>query len=332
VSTGCGGASQGGACDNDAADHCTGTSNSCVDVFQAMGTTCLDDGDQCTSDTCSGSSAVCGHACIPVAVDLQYMGDLFVSTAGPTVGTATVVLSGHVTPQTNCQTLTDLKVRFRVFQQNSLSGTPVFNQVASVNSQGDALIVLNGANSLAVGQYTVRAAVEPLACWLTASADACLTVDLGTTDRRVTGGGWIPTLSGNRKANFGFTVGFNKNGTLKGNSIYMLRGDDGYNYLVKSTSWNTGGLTFLQGCNMQLTRGRYSANAVIQKIDPDTELVLSSIGNCSLVVDIGDGDLCSPRERDQYAIRVMLSNGTTWWGSYPTLQDLGGGNVKVFSK
>ena len=83
---------------------------------------------------------------------------------------------------------------------------------------------------------------------------------------------------------------------------------------------------------MQLTRGRYSANAVIQKIDPDTELVLSSIGNCSLVVDIGDGDLCSPRERDQYAIRVMLSNGTTWWGSYPTLQDLGGGNVKVFSK
>src|SRR5207244_12040021 len=138
-----------------------------------------------------------------------------------------------------CQTLTDLKVRFRVFQQSSLSGTPVFNQVASVNSQGDALIVLTGLNSLAVGSYTVRAAVEPLACWLTASADACLTADYGSTDRRVTGGGWIPTLSGNRKANFGFTVGFNKNGTLKGNSIYMVRGDDGYNYLVKSTSWNT---------------------------------------------------------------------------------------------
>src|SRR5439155_739932 len=102
VSTGCVGASQGGACDNDGADHCTGTSNACVDVFQAVGTTCTDDGDSCTSDTCSGSSAVCGHACIPVAVDLQYTGDLFVFTAGPTVGTATVVLSGHVTRQTMC--------------------------------------------------------------------------------------------------------------------------------------------------------------------------------------------------------------------------------------
>ena len=148
----------------------------------------------------------------------------------------------------------------------------------------------------------------------------------------MTGGGWIPTLSGNRKANFGFTVGFNKNGTLKGNGIYMVRGDDGYNYLVKTSSWNTGNLSFLQGCNMQLTRGRYSASAVIQKIDPDTEVVLSSIGNCSLVVDVGDGDLCSPRQRDQYAIRVLLKDGTTWWGSSPTLQDLGGGNVSVFSK
>src|SRR5207249_9833083 len=31
----CTGTSQGGACDDDAADHCSGTSNTCVDVFQA---------------------------------------------------------------------------------------------------------------------------------------------------------------------------------------------------------------------------------------------------------------------------------------------------------
>src|SRR5207245_3257734 len=40
VSTGCVGASQGGACDNDTADHCPGTSDACVDVFQAAGPTC----------------------------------------------------------------------------------------------------------------------------------------------------------------------------------------------------------------------------------------------------------------------------------------------------
>src|SRR5206468_2161262 len=153
VATSCTGASQSGACDDNAADHCLGTSNSCVDVFQTAGYTCTDDADSCTSDVCSGSSAACLHPCIPVGVTLQYAGDLFVFTAGPIVGTATVVLSAHVTPQNTCQDITALSVRFRVFQQNNLVGSPVLNQVAAVNSQGDAFIVFNSLT----GQYTVRA-------------------------------------------------------------------------------------------------------------------------------------------------------------------------------
>jgi hypothetical protein len=69
----------------------------------------------------------------------------------------------------------------------------------------------------------------------------------------------------------------------------------------------------------------------IQQIDRETGVLVSSIGNCTFVADIGDGDLRMPRQRDQYAIRVILPNGTQWWGSYPTLQDLGGGNVSIFS-
>src|SRR5207249_1497277 len=56
----CTGASQAGACDNDAADHCTGTSNSCIDVFQATGYTCRASAGQCdVAETCSGSSGPC---------------------------------------------------------------------------------------------------------------------------------------------------------------------------------------------------------------------------------------------------------------------------------
>src|SRR5207244_2960871 len=58
VSTGCVGASQGGACDDNAADHCTGTSNSCVDVFQTASYTCRASAGQCdVAETCTGTSA-----------------------------------------------------------------------------------------------------------------------------------------------------------------------------------------------------------------------------------------------------------------------------------
>src|SRR5205814_6998576 len=59
-STRCAGASQGGACDDDAPDHCTGTSNSCVDVFRAASYTCRISAGQCdVAETCTGTSGAC---------------------------------------------------------------------------------------------------------------------------------------------------------------------------------------------------------------------------------------------------------------------------------
>src|SRR5204862_320270 len=59
-STSCTGASQGGACDNDAADHCTGTGNACVDVFRAASFTCRSSAGQCdVAETCTGTSGAC---------------------------------------------------------------------------------------------------------------------------------------------------------------------------------------------------------------------------------------------------------------------------------
>src|SRR6185436_16035121 len=58
--THCMGASQGGVCDDDPSDHCTGTSNSCVDVFQAAGFTCRASAGQCdVAESCTGTSGAC---------------------------------------------------------------------------------------------------------------------------------------------------------------------------------------------------------------------------------------------------------------------------------
>src|SRR5207244_11782468 len=50
------GSSQGGVCDDDPADHCTGTSNACVDVYQAATVTCRASASQCdVAETCTGT-------------------------------------------------------------------------------------------------------------------------------------------------------------------------------------------------------------------------------------------------------------------------------------
>src|SRR5439155_75556 len=50
----------GGACDNDAADHCSGSGNTCVDAFQPATTTCRPAAGQCdVAESCTGSSGAC---------------------------------------------------------------------------------------------------------------------------------------------------------------------------------------------------------------------------------------------------------------------------------
>jgi hypothetical protein len=66
VTTPCTGTSQGGACNDDAADHCSGTSNVCVDVFEPPTTECRpgsgnpNGGSVCDpTEYCTGTSGTC---------------------------------------------------------------------------------------------------------------------------------------------------------------------------------------------------------------------------------------------------------------------------------
>jgi hypothetical protein len=56
--TTCTGTSTGGLCDG--TDHCSGTANTCVDVFQPSSFTCRNSAGQCdVAETCTGSSGTC---------------------------------------------------------------------------------------------------------------------------------------------------------------------------------------------------------------------------------------------------------------------------------
>jgi uncharacterized repeat protein (TIGR01451 family) len=60
ASTSCTGSSQGGVCDDDAADHCAGSSDSCVDEYQAASVVCRTDSGQCdVAELCTGTSGSC---------------------------------------------------------------------------------------------------------------------------------------------------------------------------------------------------------------------------------------------------------------------------------
>lgn len=261
--------------------------------------------------------------------------DTFVYTAGPSISTAPVRITVNLTPEddsTDCCTgdctgdITKAKVRLEFFKSGNMTSTP--NMVVTnlpVNSSG----VMSTMVTLSVDTWRVVAKVEPgNTYWRSLCEEICVTVDYGSNDKRVTGGGWIPlAMSANGKANFGFTVNYQRNGTPKGNSMYMIRGTDGYNYLVKSSSWNGGGLTFYS----DPTKASFSGRCVIQKIDRTTGLVVDSIGNCRLTVNIRDGDRANPRQPDEYAITAWLPDNTLWHqaGTAAAPIQLGSGNVTI---
>ena len=269
--------------------------------------------------------------------ETTYTGDLSVVTAGPTITTATVRLGAHLTqdPDGAPGDITLAKVRFEVFKSSNMSSTPDFvvGNVA-VDSNGDALAFLP---NLPADAYVVMVKIDPTNGYWTASPVGLGTINVavGSNDQQTNGGGWVPDGgSANGKGNFGFTVR-NDKGAPKGNSIYVFRGTDGFNYVVKSNSWAGGFLNFsAEPGTSILNRSSFKAKCVVQKIDRNTGAIVQSLGNYSFTVDARDGDLLTPRQFDAYAITILDNNGVIWRrvGTNIAPLPLGGGNVLVKAK
>jgi hypothetical protein len=269
--------------------------------------------------------------------ETAYTGDMGVITAGPTVTTATVRLGAHLTqdPDGAPGDITLAKVTFEIFKSSNLGSTPdVTVPGVPVDSNGDAISFLSG---VAADTYVVKVKIDASNGYWTANPVGLGTINVavGTNDQQTSGGGWVPdSQSANGHGNFGFTVK-GANGNPKGNSIYIFRGLDGFNYIVKSTSWAGGFLNFSTEPGTSISnRSSFKGKCVVQKVDPATGAVVQSFGNFSFTVDTRDGDLLTPRSYDAYAITIVDNNGMIWRrvGTNLALLPLGGGNVMVKAK
>jgi hypothetical protein len=264
---------------------------------------------------------------VPENTATDYIGDQFVLTASPKTTTAPVRLAAQLTQEADGHpgNLTLAQVVFELYKSSNLGNTPDLTVGPIAVSAGGAA---ETAATLAADTWTVKVKVAAGNQYWVADpvGMSTLTIALGDTSRRVTGGGWVAdAASANGKGNFGFTVAPDKQGNPKGNAQYVFRGTDGYTYVVKSSSWQGGGLTFFA----DPSKARFSGKAVIQQIDASGNVVASQ-GNASFTVELVDGDVLTPRQGDQYGISVRTSGGALW--KQIALSALGGGNIAVKSK
>ena len=163
------------------------------------------------------------------------------------------------------------RVTFEIFKSSNMGSTPDMTVTnVPVDSNGDAITFLSG---VAADTYVVKVKIDATNGYWTANPVGLGTINVavGTNDQQTSGGGWVPDAeSANGKGNFGFTVK-GANGNPKGNSIYIFRGLDGFNYIVKSTSWAGGFLNFSNEPGTSISnRSSFKGKCVVQKIDPAT--------------------------------------------------------------
>src|SRR5260370_24066534 len=93
----------------------------------------------------------------------------------------------------------------------------------------------------------------------------------------------VAISSQNGHGNFGFNVRYaSGTSTPQGQANYTFRGADGYDYVVKSTSWQDGGAAF------SATTTSFGGVASVTVIDPSNGLAVSGLGgtNFTFRVDL----------------------------------------------
>jgi hypothetical protein len=215
------------------------------------------------------------------------------------------------------------------------------NAVASpaVSASGVASCTLI---ALPIDTYTVVVSFDPTNMYFTGpdSDAAVFNVYAPTTDKYVTGGGWIVDPSTGNKpvaisptnnhGNTGFNVKFKQNntGAPTGNAVYVFRGADGYDYIIKSNSWQGGALAF-----PGTSTASFSGKANVTVFNPATGQPVTGLGGGNYTFRIDATDTGHPGSGGWYAITVYTPTGSIYHqAGLPTSQIvLGGGKITVHS-
>ncbi|MBV9927315.1 MAG: HYR domain-containing protein [Acidobacteria bacterium] len=298
-----------------------------------------------TAKFTSGNASYLDAASAPAALNVTrenaataYTGDAALMTAGPNVNTATVRLAAHLTAEADgaafAGDLSKATVVFQLFKTNNTTTTPdlVVGNVP-VDANGDAVATVPNVSA---ETYLVDVRVEAGNQFWKASpvGVGVLNIVVPSDELRSGGGGWVADASSaNGKANFGFNVSpGKKDGQVKGNFTLVFRGADGFNYVVKSNTWQDGYVQFSAAPNVApavYTRSELKGRCNVQKVEPATGLTVESFGNYTFEAFTSDGDLLSPRQADAFAFVIRDGSGQVWHqaGARGSLVTLGGGNI-----
>lgn len=262
---------------------------------------------------------------------VEYTGENYKAIAS--TGNADISLSAKVSRMSgNLGNLDLAQVEFTVRRYNGSGLTTVF---AMADANGNAAMTVSVPTD--DNPYAVEVQIRPTNAYWTSGMDIeSLQVIVGSGSGRTAGGGWIADAANtiNGKSNFGFTVQNAKSG-IRGNSLFIYRLMEGSNqvqYVVKSNSWAGGGLTF--NVNTDSAKATFTGKATVQKYVNGVLDMTFSGGNHTFTVDVFDGDLKSPKQRDTYAITIRNSSNVVvkQLGTRAAPIPLGGGNVLVQSK
>jgi hypothetical protein len=234
-----------------------------------------------------------------------------------------VTLTASVTQQDDDSPgdLATASVIFDLFSGNNFTSTPDLSIPAAVSSDGVASV----QRTISTGDWTVQVRFDPGNGYFSgpSSDPVVFTVYQPSIDSFVTGGGWIDPSGSAGHEHFGFTARYKKTGAPTGHLTYIFRGADGYDYLVKSNSWQDGGLAIAQG------KASFAGKASVMVIDPETGLLVTGLGggNYGYRVDMIDGP------QDGFAISVYAPSGTIYHkvGTPSAPVPLGGGNIVIHS-
>jgi hypothetical protein len=259
---------------------------------------------------------------------------MFFSTGTGT--TAVVNLTGTLTPAPGGNPNVTLAAPvFNLYRStNAAMVTPDVTCSASVSSSG---VVSCSIAALGIDNWTVVLAVPATDGYFTArsSDPIVITVYQPSTGVFATGGGWIvdPSYqnmpvaisSQNNHGSLGFSVRY-QSGTTdpQGQLSYTFRGADGYDYVIKSTSWQGGGAAF------NASTSSFGGLAIVTVIDPSTGLAVSGGGdNYTFRVDVSTSISGAPN----FAISIYDPLGALYHqaGTTATPLPLGGGNIVIHS-
>ena len=227
---------------------------------------------------------------------------------------------------------------------SGLMGTASITLACKAGSGSPPNSITCGGITLQEGAYYVQVEIDPKNAYFTSSTSNGIFSIFVPTGQFVTGGGWVADPSSanpKNQANFGFTVRYNKNGQVQGQSVYVYRTtcvspaptNDPCDVMIKSNAWI--GLGFYSQTVNGVTQScsSFQSKASVEETDTATGIVYSVQGNNQMTMNtcMGNSD-SSPA--GTYAMQDLSQSGPLFHATpgYPAVETLGGGSIIVHNK